>query len=117
LNNDEREVWAAEERYWALRSAGDIDGFMALWDDQFAGWPHTTGAPITKNDVRGEVSRQLAAEGASRPRLERVSVRVHGDFAFVFYRVRFGGETFRIHHAWRRTIDGWKIIAGMSARE
>jgi uncharacterized protein DUF4440 len=115
MSPEQLEVWAAEERYWTLRAAGKISEFMALWDDEVAGWPHTTDGLITKSDIRDEVTRQIAAESNSHAALEPLSVRIHSDFAFVFYRVRLGRESFRIHHTWHRTPTGWKIIAGMSA--
>lgn len=118
MSPEQRDVWSGEQRYWDLRAAGKIDEYMALWDDEFTGWPQTTKEPIGKDGIRAEVLRQIAEErgtGGSKVTLEPLSVRIHGDFAFVFYRVHFEKASVRIHHTWRRTPAGWKIIAGMSA--
>ena len=124
----EQKVWSGEQRYWDLRTAGKTEEYMTLWHEEFTGWPRTSAQPSVKADVRSEVSNILknTRPGSYVARLQPLSVRIHGDFAFVFYRVQAARvdaagnrvETrIRIHHTWWHTPSGWKIIAGMSAND
>jgi ketosteroid isomerase-like protein len=119
----QREVWSGEQRYWDLRTAGRIDDYMSLWLDEFTGWPLSSPEPVGKAGVREELTNSLAKAppGSLTVTLEPLSIRIHGDFAFVFYRVHAlrsnAQTTARIHHTWFHTPGGWKIIAGMSARD
>ena len=128
MSSAEQEVWSGEQRYWDLRAAGKIDEYMNLWLDEFTGWPWSTAQPVGKAGIRAEVTNSLAKirPGSLTTTLEPLSVRIHGDFAFVYYRVHAmrvdmtGNQIqtiVRIHHTWLHTRAGWKIIAGMSARD
>lgn len=35
-----------EERYWQVLKALDRDSYVALWDEDFVGWPYPLLAPI-----------------------------------------------------------------------
>ena len=124
----ESEVWSREQQYWDLMTEARVEEYMALWHDDFAGWPPWSSEPVRKSDIRREVTRGLAniRPGSYRAQLEALSIRVQGDFAFVFYRASATGldragrqfeERYRIHHTWWRTNSGWKIIEGMGANE
>jgi ketosteroid isomerase-like protein len=128
MSPEQRDVWSGEQRYWDVRTAGKLEEFMRLWDDEFTGWPSYSKTPLSKADLRVEIENEIAntRQSSYRADLEPLSVRVHGDFAFVFYRVHAtrtdaSGKKIesiiRIHHSWRRTPAGWKIIAGMSASD
>jgi ketosteroid isomerase-like protein len=112
------DVWSCEQRYWNLRTTGKIDEYMSLWDEEFTGWPLFDAAPITKAGIRTHIENEVAdPHRITKVELDPLSVRIHGDFAFVFYRLKAADGLFRMHHTWHRTPEGWKIIAGMSARE
>jgi ketosteroid isomerase-like protein len=124
----EQEVWERELQYWDFRTSGKIDQYMALWHDDFFGWPAANTKPGGKDDIRKRFESEL---GNSRPgsftvKLEPLSVRIYGDVAAVFYRAGYGRVDntgtrieahVRITHTWRRTAGVWKIIAGMSAED
>jgi ketosteroid isomerase-like protein len=124
----EKEIWSCEQRYWDLLAAASIDEYMSLWHDEFTGWPPSRTEPVTKAGIRDAAMQSLAniRPGSYRARVQPLSIRIHGDFAFVFYRVAATGidlagnpfdERYRIHHTWWRTPNGWKIIEGMGAEE
>ena len=41
-----------EERYWQVLKALDRDSYLALWDEDFVGWPYALSAPIHKGPIR-----------------------------------------------------------------
>jgi ketosteroid isomerase-like protein len=128
FSNAEQEAWDRESHGWDLRTAGKVDQYMALWDDDFAGWPAGYPKPVVKADLRSGLVRELAntQPGSNTVKLEPLSVRIFGDVAAVFYRVRYGRidnagarteSLARVTHIWRRTAGTWKIFTGMSAVE
>ena len=124
----EQEVWQGELKYWEFLKTRNIEGYMSLWHDEFIGWPRDSSRPAAKADIRNGVTARLRDTQPSSytVQLERLSVRVYGDVAVVFYRERstrldgagklvksFG----RITHTWKKTSDGWIIIGGMGVAE
>jgi ketosteroid isomerase-like protein len=128
LSAAQQEVWKEELRYWNLRTAGKIDEHMALWHEDVTAWGSTLQKPGTKADVRDNVAGVLrdTRPGSYTADLEPLVIRIHGEFAFVFYRVRevrsdLAGNRresrVRVTHTWWRTRGGWQIIAGMGAAD
>jgi ketosteroid isomerase-like protein len=123
-----RAAWDGELRYWETRAAGKIDEYMALWHEDFTGWPAAEAGPGGKDVIRRRVEREIAdtKPGSVSVRIEPLSARGYGDTAVVFYRARAlrtsrsGARVeayWRITHTWMRTPGGWRIVGGMSANE
>jgi len=119
------QVWSGEEAYWRYVQSRDLQHYMALWSDDFVGWPIVTDHPVHKVDIAslfqsgsGRLSRVIGYE------LYRESVDMHGPIAMAFYRVKMrlsksdGSEstvTSRITHTWMKKDNVWQIVGGMSA--
>src|ERR1051325_8893916 len=108
----EQEVWERELKYWDYRTTGKIEEYMALWHDDFVGWPAALSQPGSKGDIRKRFENEVHSSrpGSFTIKLEPLSVRVYGDIAAVFYRARYDRvdnagtriETYvRITHTWR----------------
>ena len=124
MSAEQMEVWAGEEAYWKYVADHDVDGFMALWHEQFIGWP--CDAPATENyeDLRAAVAEwfsDVAADG-NKTVIEPEAVIVDEQFAITYLAATTtvsneaaGAETrsMKLVHTWRRTDDGWRIIGGM----
>ena len=124
----EKDIWSLEQRFWDTRTRWQLEEHMTFWDDDFTGWPWSSDRPLTKAEIRLEILKLMATTrfGSDTVRLEPLSIRVRGDYAFAFYRVHRGfldreGKRIeiqtRIYHTWWRTPEGWKIIACMTAPE
>jgi hypothetical protein len=50
-----------EEKYWQIVEARDRDGYIALWDEDFGGWPDNCAAPIGKDVIRSNTFGTLRA--------------------------------------------------------
>ncbi len=122
----QKEVWAGEESYCRYRMAGDIEGYMNLWDASFIGWPLRLASPAGKAAIREVVAADIAAGSAGRYACEStpLAVNVFGDVANTYYLFRAtrtdqtGKVTVsvvRITHTWRRLNSKWRIIGGMAA--
>lgn len=119
------QVWSGEEAYWHYVESRDLEHYLALWSDDFVGWPIVTDHPIHKAEIAshfqsGWVSRVIAYE------LHRESVDMHGPIGVTFYRVRLrlrGADhsesiaISRITHTWMNNGREWQIVSGMSAAD
>jgi len=117
------QVWSGEEAYWRYVQSHNLQSYLALWSDDFVGWPRTTDHPVHKTDIgllfqSGTLSRVMAYE------LNRESVEMHGPVGIAFYRVKMrlnnanhsqSTITARITHTWMKKGDVWQIVSGMSA--
>jgi ketosteroid isomerase-like protein len=111
-----------EEKYWQIVEARDREGYIALWDEDFVGWPDNCAAPLRKDLIRSDTFGTL--RDMKNFHLEPKAVQVIQDVAITFYVVTAaytpeGGNheevTFRCTHTWRRVNGVWLIIGGMSS--
>lgn len=121
---EQKQVWSLEERYWQILRALDREGYIALWDENFVGWPYPLPDPIRKDAVRLNPFGLLKARELKKVELEPKAVQVFNDVAVVYYVVtgtyaeKDGSievESLRITHTWRKSNGIWLIISGMSA--
>ena len=128
LSTVEQEVWNREISYWDLRAAGKIDQYMALWHENFIGWPGSSRTVGGKSFQRERIEAEVrdTQPGSFTTELEPLAVRLFGNVAEVFYRAhsvrvnKAGGRVElrqRVTHTWLRTAGTWTIIAGMSSDE
>ena len=113
-----------EERYWQVLKALDRDSYVALWDEDFVGWPYPLSAPIYQEPIRVNPFSLLDGQKLESVELELKAIQMFNDVAVVFYTVtltyaskdsRSNLESLRITHTWRKQRGTWLIISGMSA--
>ncbi len=124
LSSEQEQVWSMEDEYWRVLSGLDRDGYIALWDENFVGWPYPVPDPIRKDAVRSNPFGLLKDRKLEKVQLERKAIQAFGGLAVVYYIVtgtyveKDGSaevERLRITHTWRKTSGTWLIISGMSA--
>jgi ketosteroid isomerase-like protein len=122
LSAEQEEVWRLEEKYWQIVEARDCDGYIALWDEDFVGWPDNCAAPIRKDVIRSDTFGTLRR--LKNFHLEPRAVQVFEEVAITFYLVTAaytptnGNDelvTFRCTHTWRKVNGVWLIFGGMSS--
>jgi ketosteroid isomerase-like protein len=122
LSAEQEEVWKLEEKYWQIVEAQDREGYIALWDEDFVGWPDNCAAPIRKDVIRSDTFGTL--QRLKSFHLEPRAVQVLQDVAITFYLVtaayapKSGNDehvAFRCTHTWRKVNGLWLIIGGMSS--
>ncbi|HZQ68332.1 MAG TPA: nuclear transport factor 2 family protein [Terriglobales bacterium] len=126
LTPEQQAVWEREQAYCRHMQNNDLEGYMSLWDEQFAGWPQHDAAPVTKSDIRQEVANEIKAGEKQTCNSALKRVNVLGDVAATFYVLEIFtvhkdgsklSSKYRITHTWRKSGKDWKIIAGMSSLE
>lgn len=122
LSPEQEQVWSMEEKYWQIVEARDREGYIALWDEEFVGWPYDSPAPVRKDVIRSDTFGKF--EGLTKFQLEPKAVQVCKGVAIAYYTVtaayapKIGTNevvAFRCMHTWRKTNGVWLIIGGMSA--
>jgi ketosteroid isomerase-like protein len=119
---EQEQVWSREEKYWQIVEARDREGYIALWDEEFVGWPYDSATPVRKDFIRSDTFGKF--EGLTKFQLEPKAVQVFQGVAIAYYRVtatyapKSGSKqvvAFRCMHTWRKINGVWLIIGGMSA--
>jgi hypothetical protein len=124
LNPRVEAVWKREELYWRLVKAGDVDGYRALWDDGFRGWPCKLQHTATKVHITDWVQEIRDQKPKFTYSLTREGTADFGDIVVVYYRTPITYEypdgrvvdrdkIFKFTHTWRKTGKTWLIIGGM----
>lgn len=120
-STEEEQVWSMEKRYWRVVEARNREGYIALWDEEFVGWPYDSPDPVRKDAIRSDPFGKF--EGLKNFQLERKAVQVSKSVAVAYYMVTAtdaptgGGSQvveFRCMHTWRNINGVWLIIGGMS---
>jgi len=111
------EIWACEEAYWELLSRGD-PGCMALYADDFVGWPHAAPIPRDREAMRGGVEQYARAPQSWS--LELVGIAVAGPVAVV-HLTREDAVSgpddpavppAKVMHTWIKIDGNWRLLGG-----
>jgi ketosteroid isomerase-like protein len=123
----ENAVWQLEEDYWRFVSAGDLDSYVKLWHEDFAGWPCSEASPARKGDIGKWVRDIRDNHWKLTYELKPLESQAFGgDIVIVYYAATFvydygdgtgsgDGLWRKFTHTWMKTPEGWKIIGGMCA--
>lgn len=123
-NSDTAKVWAGEEAYWRDVKTHNVTDYMALWADDFNGWPISDAHPIHRRDIAPFVTKNGSLSEVASYEMHRESVEVHGPVIITYYRVTVRRRnadgsvtptTYRMTHTWMKRGGRWQIVGSMSA--
>ena len=124
LSPEQREIWQAEQAYWALVKERDTEGWIALAHDRVAVWPHV--APVPMNSVRFREDARIRGERdrIAAYELSFHAIEVHGDAAIVYYTVAISSGSTPpdaapdrrscITHTWIKDRGASRLAGGVS---
>ncbi len=81
----QKEVWKNVEAYWALDAAGNLEGFMTYFHDNYIGWNINYAMPLDKAAVRKIIDHEYKTEKTLVYNIKPVAINVFGNFAIVDY--------------------------------
>lgn len=122
----QRDVWQVEEAYWRVVANGDVDGYAALFHENFVGWPCTSETPKGTRDSAAWVKEIRDHRWALNYSLRPEAVQVFGDVAVVHYAAEYvfdyrngtrrgEGDWRKFTHTWLKQGGRWLLIGGMCA--
>ncbi|MBX2991823.1 MAG: nuclear transport factor 2 family protein [Bacteroidetes bacterium] len=84
-NAAQKEVWKNVEAYWALDAAGNLDGFMSYFHDNYIGWEISQPMPGNKATARKFIEHDYKTEKTILYNITPVSINVFGNVAIANY--------------------------------
>jgi hypothetical protein len=81
----QKEVWKNVESYWALQAAGNLEGFLSYFHNDYMGWSYQSALPEDKATVRKFIDHDLKAQKTILYDIKPVAIGVYGNFAFADY--------------------------------
>ena len=123
-SNVEDEVWRMEESYWRYATAGDVEGYLSLWHEDFVGWTCLAAQPMRKENIADWVRQIRNGEFSVTYNLRREAVQSFGDVAVAHYATpivftypdgstQYEGQLWKFTHTWMKVGEQWQIIGGM----
>jgi hypothetical protein len=118
------QVWQREDDYWRYVAAGDVERYVALWDERFIGWPCGQPHPLRKTNIGDWVRKVRDEHIRVDAHLTHEGAQDFGDVVVVHYRftrvdtypdgrVEGQGVERKITHTWMKVGDDWLIVGGM----
>lgn len=120
----EQFIWQQESRYIQAFRDADHKSVMALWHNNFLGWPQMEKKPISKQQGRTFLNRWYRKSGQWEFAIEPQSIQITNDIAITQYLLKTWSakksnsqriKVSRIVHTWLKQDGKWKIMGGMSA--
>jgi ketosteroid isomerase-like protein len=84
-NAAQKEVWKNVEAYWALDAAGNLDGFMSYFHDNYIGWEMSQPMPGSKAVAKKFIEHDYKTEKTIIYNITPVSINVFGNVAIANY--------------------------------
>jgi ketosteroid isomerase-like protein len=85
----QKEVWKNVEAYWALDTAGDLEGFMSYFHENYIGWDLNEPLPGDKATLRRWVEHTYKTDKTVLHDIKPVAINVFGNVAVVHYYYMF----------------------------
>ena len=117
LSPEQRDIWQAEQAYWALAKERDTEGLIALAHERVTVWPHFAPAPMDSVHVRENARirvERFERDPVAAYELSFHAIEVHGDAAIAYYTVAVTNSTTCITHTWIKDRGAWRLAGGMS---
>lgn len=81
----QKEVWKNVESYWALDAAGNLDGFMSYFHENYMGWELGQPLPSGKATARKFIDHSYKTITTVLYDIKPVAINVFGNVAIVDY--------------------------------
>ena len=83
--DDQKEVWAAVNAYWAVSLSENPMDFLNYFDDSYYGWSYESLVPGTKAEVQKALSYWTKKGKVAYYNIIPTRIWVNGNYAYVHY--------------------------------
>jgi len=84
----QKEVWKNVETYNALFAAGDLEGSLAYFHQDYRGWSYQNALPMNKATLQKFMAYYMEREKIILYHIEPVDIQIFGAIAVVHYYTR-----------------------------
>jgi ketosteroid isomerase-like protein len=84
-SDEQKDVWAGVEKYWAAPAMGDLQGFLSYFDDSYMGWSNQSRVPQSKANTSKWIEDDIKSNTTVLYTITPLTIWVKGDFAYVHY--------------------------------
>jgi ketosteroid isomerase-like protein len=126
-SQNEQSLWNLEHAYWRYVQDNDLPAYLALWHQDFLGWPSVSPAPLHKDHITDWITSQTSKGLAFKSiELKPAAIQFTGNIALTCYWITYklldkdgngSTHTLRVTHTWLNDGENWRIIGGMSMPE
>lgn len=81
----QKEVWKNVEAYWALDAAGNLDGFMSYFHENYMGWEFDQPLPSGKATARKFIEHSYKMNTTVLYDIKPVAINIFGNVAIADY--------------------------------
>ncbi len=81
----QKEVWKNVEAYWALDAAGNLEGFLSYFHNNYIGWDNQNALPSDKSAVKKFLDHSYKTQTTILYDIKPVAINVFGDFSVADY--------------------------------
>jgi hypothetical protein len=116
-------IWAQEQSYFVNLYKANYAEVVALYDEQFLGWPNGLKQPIGLEESSRFMKQLIPNPTSCTIRIDRAGIRLTGTTALTQYTLYVDckdpsgvitTKTSRITHTWIKKGKAWKLLGGMS---
>jgi len=83
--DEQKDVWAGVEKYWAAGMSDNPMDFLNYFDDSYYGWSYDNEAPSTKADAQKSLGYWTTKGDVVYYIITPARIWVNGNFAYVHY--------------------------------
>ena len=119
FNDEQKELWDLEEKYWECIKNFDIESYKNLLHENTLPWPSGEYSPVNKAQTVLFIKQWLAYDRLKSYQIKPDAIQLFNDVAIVCYSYMWKGarlsDSGRITHTWIKQKGVWKMIGGMNA--
>ena len=115
---EQKEIWKTLESSWETFKLGDVEALMAFYHEGNLEWWSSRTHPYGTDELKLHYKDWFDYDKPVSVELKPIHIRIFGDFAIVFYQVKWKGKVYSDHRRHLCTLikenNKWKQIGSMS---
>ena len=115
---EQKEIWKTLESSWETFKLGDVEALMAFYHEGNLEWWSSRTHPYGTDELKLRYKDWFDYDKPVSIELKPIHIRIFGDFAIVFYQVKWKGKVYSDNSrrlcAYIKENNKWKKIGSMS---
>jgi ketosteroid isomerase-like protein len=82
---EQKDVWKNVQTYWALYDAGNLEGYLSYFHNDYLGWSYRSPLPMDKASMKKFVEYDMKTSKPILSNIKPVAIGVFGNVAYADY--------------------------------